>query len=80
MNLEDFVFYQLKAEIALEDGNLQEAQVYASLADSSARASGPARGPASRIRFDRAAMKEHVRNGGYVVFDGALPPGPAPRI
>lgn len=77
-NPEDVVLYQLQAEIALEDGDVEKAQVYATLASSAARAL-LLRGTNS-VGYDRDEVKDRLRSGGWPVeLLQARRPGPPNR-
>lgn len=78
MEDQDLVYYQLKSEIAIEDGNLEEAVVWASLANSvatSLTARGPRVGRGDLSTEYREMLKEQVRNGEMPNLAPTGPPG-----
>lgn len=78
---EDVLYYQAKAEIAIEDGDIETAKVYAQLADSSSRSTG-ARPPVLRQmqQVDREMLKERIKKGDKQPFAPPTPPTPAPPV
>lgn len=84
--MEELLYYQIKAELALEAGNVEEATVWAALANSVAtaltgRGPGPFRNRTSMT--DRQAQKDRVRNGQWPIEpegSNVQPnrPGPSP--
>lgn len=80
--MDDLLYYQLKAELALEAGDIEEAKVWAALANSTAtaltaRGPGTLRGPIPNDVRDE--LKERVKNGERPEFFGGAgvrPDGP----